>query len=89
MMIQLELQLCKCHYLQMWIHSHCIFIPSGVGGMDSAKACNAMLDGMASAIMNLKPNTLSLIRIVILQQPIFQAFKLVMNIWEWEVIVLA
>lgn len=43
--------------------------------MNSVKACKAMLDGMAMAITDLKPNFLSVIRIVILQQPVFQAFR--------------
>ncbi|XP_049423907.1 protein mono-ADP-ribosyltransferase PARP14-like isoform X1 [Epinephelus fuscoguttatus] len=50
-------------------------INTGIGGMDSVKACKAMLDGMTSAITDLKPNSLKLIRIVIIQQPIFQAFR--------------
>lgn len=50
-------------------------INTGVAGMDPAKACKAMLDGMTSAITDLKPNSLRLIRIVILQQPVFQAFR--------------
>lgn len=71
-------------YFWMWINSKCIYIPLGVAGMDSAKACNAMLDGIASAIRDLKPNSLSLIRIVILQQPVFQAFKLVKNLVQQQ-----
>ncbi|XP_042257467.1 protein mono-ADP-ribosyltransferase PARP14-like [Thunnus maccoyii] len=50
-------------------------INTGVAGMDSIQACKAMLDGMASAITDLKPTSLSLIRIVILQQQVFQAFR--------------
>ncbi|XP_044040522.1 protein mono-ADP-ribosyltransferase PARP14-like isoform X2 [Siniperca chuatsi] len=50
-------------------------INTGLAGMDSAKACKAMLDGITSAITGLKPNSLSLIRIVILRQPVFQAFR--------------
>lgn len=52
-----------------------IHIPAGAAGMDSVKACKAMLDGMTSAITDLKPKSLLLIRIVILQQPVFQAFR--------------
>lgn len=48
--------------------------------MDSDKACKAMLDGMTSAITDLKPNSLTLIRIVILQQPVFQAFRSDINL---------
>ncbi|KAM9335537.1 protein mono-ADP-ribosyltransferase PARP14-like [Symphorus nematophorus] len=50
-------------------------INTGVAGMDPVRACKAMLDGMTSAITDLKPKSLSLIRIVILQQPVFQAFR--------------
>ncbi|KAG7496605.1 poly [ADP-ribose] polymerase 14-like [Solea senegalensis] len=50
-------------------------VSTGLGGMDSVRACKAMLDGMAAEIRDLKPNSLSLIRIVILQQPIFQVFR--------------
>ncbi|XP_075948577.1 protein mono-ADP-ribosyltransferase PARP14-like isoform X1 [Anarhichas minor] len=50
-------------------------INTGVAGMNSDKACKAMLDGMTSAISDLKPNSLTLIRIVILQQSVFQAFR--------------
>uniref|UniRef100_A0A4W6EF05 Macro domain-containing protein n=1 Tax=Lates calcarifer TaxID=8187 RepID=A0A4W6EF05_LATCA len=50
-------------------------INTGAAGMNSVKACKAMLDGMAMAITDLKPNFLSVIRIVILQQPVFQAFR--------------
>lgn len=68
----------------MLINNHYIYILSGLAGVDFAKACNAMLDGMASAIRDLKSNSLSLIRIVILQQPVFQAFKLVMNLTQQQ-----
>ncbi|XP_071767024.2 protein mono-ADP-ribosyltransferase PARP14-like isoform X1 [Centroberyx gerrardi] len=50
-------------------------INTGAAGMDSDTACKAMLDGMASAVRDLNPNFVSLIRIVILQQPVFQAFR--------------
>ncbi|XP_041841507.1 protein mono-ADP-ribosyltransferase PARP14-like isoform X2 [Melanotaenia boesemani] len=50
-------------------------INTGAAGMDSVKACKAMLDGMAAALTDLKPNSLTLIRIIIMQQPIFQAFR--------------
>ncbi|KAM6960083.1 protein mono-ADP-ribosyltransferase PARP14-like isoform 2-T2 [Tautogolabrus adspersus] len=50
-------------------------INTGAAGVDFVKACKAMLDGMTSAITDLKPNSLSLIRIVILEQPVFQAFR--------------
>ncbi|KAM9836729.1 protein mono-ADP-ribosyltransferase PARP14-like [Aulostomus maculatus] len=50
-------------------------INTGVGGMDFGKACKAMLDGMASAITDLKPTSLSLIRIIIWQQEVFTAFR--------------
>ncbi|XP_051800003.1 protein mono-ADP-ribosyltransferase PARP14-like [Acanthochromis polyacanthus] len=50
-------------------------VNTGAAGMDADKACRAMLDGMSSAIQDLKPSSLSLIRIVILQLPVFQAFR--------------
>ncbi|XP_040886837.1 protein mono-ADP-ribosyltransferase PARP14-like [Toxotes jaculatrix] len=50
-------------------------INTGAAGMDPIKACKAMLDGMALAIQNLTPSHLSLIRIVILQAHVFQAFR--------------
>ncbi|XP_028261577.1 protein mono-ADP-ribosyltransferase PARP14-like isoform X2 [Parambassis ranga] len=50
-------------------------INTGAAGMDYAKACKAMLDGMATAVNDLKPNSLSLIRIVIFKQPVFQSFR--------------
>uniref|UniRef100_UPI0037E93301 protein mono-ADP-ribosyltransferase PARP14-like n=1 Tax=Semicossyphus pulcher TaxID=241346 RepID=UPI0037E93301 len=50
-------------------------INTGAAGVDSLKACKAMLDGMTSAITDSNPNSLSLIRIVILEQPVFQAFR--------------
>nr|XP_019961820.1 PREDICTED: poly [ADP-ribose] polymerase 14-like isoform X1 [Paralichthys olivaceus] len=50
-------------------------INTGEAGMDSVTASKAMLDGMASAVRDMKPNSLSLIRIVILQQPVFQVFR--------------
>lgn len=34
-----------------------------------------MLDGIAAAIAKMKPSSLSLIRIVIMEQPVFQAFR--------------
>ncbi|XP_074555195.1 protein mono-ADP-ribosyltransferase PARP14-like [Halichoeres trimaculatus] len=50
-------------------------INTGAAGMDLNAACKAMLDGLTSAITDLKPNSLSLIRIVILEQAVFQAFR--------------
>ncbi|CAB1426985.1 unnamed protein product [Pleuronectes platessa] len=50
-------------------------INTGVAGLDSGRACKAMLDGMASAVRDLKLTSLSLIRIVVLQQPVFQVFR--------------
>lgn len=50
-------------------------INTGAAGMDSAKACKAMLDGMAAALRDLKPNSLTLIRVIIMQQPVFLAFR--------------
>ncbi|KAM4612170.1 protein mono-ADP-ribosyltransferase PARP14-like [Polymixia lowei] len=50
-------------------------INTGSAGMDFSKACKAMLDSIASAVRVLNPNSLSLIRIVMLQQSVFQAFR--------------
>ncbi|KAM3857569.1 protein mono-ADP-ribosyltransferase PARP14-like [Diretmus argenteus] len=50
-------------------------INTGAAGMNFDTACKAMLDGMASAVRDLNPNVLSLIRIVILQPPVFQKFR--------------
>ncbi|XP_069014966.1 protein mono-ADP-ribosyltransferase PARP14-like [Embiotoca jacksoni] len=50
-------------------------INTGQAGMDPNEASKAMLDGMSSAITELKPRSLSLIRIVIFQQMVFQAFR--------------
>ncbi|KAM4565197.1 protein mono-ADP-ribosyltransferase PARP14-like [Fundulus diaphanus] len=50
-------------------------VNTGQAGMDAGEACKAMLDGMASAIREINPNSLSLIRIVILLKPVFQAFR--------------
>ncbi|XP_069564028.1 protein mono-ADP-ribosyltransferase PARP14-like [Brachyistius frenatus] len=50
-------------------------INTGQAGMDPDEASKAMLDGMSSAITELKPRSLSLIRIVIFQQMVFQAFR--------------
>ncbi|KAF3697760.1 Poly [ADP-ribose] polymerase 14 [Channa argus] len=50
-------------------------VNTGAAGMDSDKACKAMLDGLTLAISDLKPISLSLIRIVILQQQVFRSFK--------------
>ncbi|XP_034020346.1 protein mono-ADP-ribosyltransferase PARP14-like isoform X2 [Thalassophryne amazonica] len=50
-------------------------INTGAGGMDSDKACKAMLDGLAAAILDLTPNVFSLIRIIIFQEQVFCAFR--------------
>ncbi|XP_061566313.1 protein mono-ADP-ribosyltransferase PARP14-like isoform X2 [Cololabis saira] len=50
-------------------------VSTGEGSVDAAEACKAMLDGMTGAITDLKPKSVSLIRIVILLQPVFQAFR--------------
>ncbi|KAK2862936.1 hypothetical protein Q5P01_002469 [Channa striata] len=50
-------------------------VNTGAAGMDFARACKAMLDGIALAISELNPQSLSLIRIVILKQSVFHAFK--------------
>uniref|UniRef100_A0A8C6T9V8 Poly [ADP-ribose] polymerase n=1 Tax=Neogobius melanostomus TaxID=47308 RepID=A0A8C6T9V8_9GOBI len=49
---------------------------AGIGKMDYGIAGKAMLDGMASVITEMKPKCLSLIRIVILQQPVFDLKKI-------------
>ncbi|XP_029931738.1 protein mono-ADP-ribosyltransferase PARP14-like isoform X2 [Myripristis murdjan] len=54
-------------------------INTGAAGMDFDSASKAMLDGMASAVRDLNPNVLSLIRIVILQRPVFLAFRSVLE----------
>ncbi|CAJ1085947.1 protein mono-ADP-ribosyltransferase PARP14-like isoform X1 [Xyrichtys novacula] len=51
-------------------------INTGAARMDYFTACKAMLDGMTAAITDLKPKSLSLIRIVILDQAVYQAFRL-------------
>ncbi|KAF3837265.1 hypothetical protein F7725_004729 [Dissostichus mawsoni] len=50
-------------------------VNTGAAHMDLTKACKALLDGMTSAITDLKPSCLKLIRIVIFQQSVFQAFR--------------
>ncbi|CAJ1085948.1 protein mono-ADP-ribosyltransferase PARP14-like isoform X2 [Xyrichtys novacula] len=50
-------------------------INTGAGGLDSVTACKAMLDGMTEAITDLYPKSLSLIRIVILDKAVYQAFR--------------
>lgn len=51
-------------------------INTGHGGMDATKACKAMLDGIATAIRDLNPQSLSLIRIVVMQPAVFKAFRI-------------
>lgn len=43
--------------------------------MDPAKAAKALLDGIASAVTDLKPSSLSLVRIVVLKQTVLAAFR--------------
>ncbi|KAM9401103.1 protein mono-ADP-ribosyltransferase PARP14-like [Salvelinus alpinus] len=50
-------------------------VNTGAARADSGSVCKAMLDGMASSVRDLSPNILSVIRIVVLQRPVFQAFK--------------
>ncbi|XP_076018631.1 protein mono-ADP-ribosyltransferase PARP14-like isoform X2 [Genypterus blacodes] len=50
-------------------------INTGGAGLNFVKACKAMLDGMEQAITKMKPTILSLIRVVILQQNVFHAFR--------------
>ncbi|XP_036072515.1 protein mono-ADP-ribosyltransferase PARP14-like [Oryzias melastigma] len=50
-------------------------VNTGEAGMDPAKACRAMLDGIAAALQHQKPNSLVLVCIVIIQKEIFEAFR--------------
>ncbi|XP_029610115.1 protein mono-ADP-ribosyltransferase PARP14-like [Salmo trutta] len=50
-------------------------VNTGAARADSGSVCKAMLDGMASSVRDLSPSILSVIRIVMLQRPVFQAFK--------------
>ncbi|XP_012712444.2 protein mono-ADP-ribosyltransferase PARP14 [Fundulus heteroclitus] len=50
-------------------------VNTGQGGLSAENASKAMLDGMASTIRDMNPTSLSLIRIVIMQQAVFQAFR--------------
>uniref|UniRef100_A0AAV2KNC3 Macro domain-containing protein n=1 Tax=Knipowitschia caucasica TaxID=637954 RepID=A0AAV2KNC3_KNICA len=46
-----------------------------IGGMNHSTVSKAMLDAMVTAITELNPKFLSLIRIVILPQPVYDAFR--------------
>ncbi|RVE60262.1 hypothetical protein OJAV_G00179280 [Oryzias javanicus] len=50
-------------------------VNTGQAGMDLAKACRAMLDGIAAALQNQKPNSLGLVCIVIIQKNVFEVFR--------------
>lgn len=50
-------------------------VNTGAARADSGSVCKAMLDGMASSVRDLSPNILSVIRVVMLQRPVFQAFR--------------
>ncbi|KAK7910394.1 hypothetical protein WMY93_015078 [Mugilogobius chulae] len=50
-------------------------INTGIGQMNHDAASKAMLNALATAITELKPKSVSQIRIVILLQPIFNAFR--------------
>ncbi|XP_032438306.1 protein mono-ADP-ribosyltransferase PARP15-like [Xiphophorus hellerii] len=50
-------------------------INTGQGDMNSAEACKAMLDGVESAIRDMRPYSLSLIRIIMLRKSVFKAFR--------------
>ncbi|XP_032438279.1 protein mono-ADP-ribosyltransferase PARP14-like [Xiphophorus hellerii] len=50
-------------------------VNTGRGKMSPNVAATAMLDGLASTIRDMNPTSLSVIRIVILQQPVFQGFR--------------
>ncbi|XP_072314828.1 protein mono-ADP-ribosyltransferase PARP14-like [Eucyclogobius newberryi] len=50
-------------------------INTGIGQMDLGKASKAMLDAMTAAIRELNPKSVAVINIVILLQPVFDAFR--------------
>ncbi|XP_033839348.1 protein mono-ADP-ribosyltransferase PARP14-like [Periophthalmus magnuspinnatus] len=50
-------------------------INTGIGQMDHGAASRAMLDALAAAITELSPKSVSVIRIVILLQPVFSVFR--------------
>ncbi|KAM4565127.1 protein mono-ADP-ribosyltransferase PARP14-like [Fundulus diaphanus] len=50
-------------------------VGTGQGGLSPENASKAMLDGMASTIRDMNPTSLSLVRIVIMQEVVFQAFR--------------
>ncbi|XP_047241013.1 protein mono-ADP-ribosyltransferase PARP14-like isoform X1 [Girardinichthys multiradiatus] len=50
-------------------------INTGQGRLSSVDASKAMLDGLASTIRDMNPVSLSLIRVVILQQAVFKDFR--------------
>ncbi|XP_014877743.1 poly [ADP-ribose] polymerase 14-like [Poecilia latipinna] len=50
-------------------------VNTGQGTLTPKEAAKAMLDGLASTIRDMNPTSLSVIRIVILQEPIFQGFR--------------
>ncbi|XP_007542434.1 poly [ADP-ribose] polymerase 14-like [Poecilia formosa] len=50
-------------------------INTGQAGMLFGESCKAMLDGMAVAVKEMNPDFVSLIRIVILEKQVFQAFR--------------
>uniref|UniRef100_A0A671UH22 Poly [ADP-ribose] polymerase n=1 Tax=Sparus aurata TaxID=8175 RepID=A0A671UH22_SPAAU len=57
-----------------------IAIPCISSGLFGVPVDLSMLDGMTSAITDVKPKSVSLIRIVILQQQVFQAFRSHINL---------
>ncbi|KAM4714714.1 protein mono-ADP-ribosyltransferase PARP14-like [Anableps anableps] len=50
-------------------------INTGQGKLNPSDAAKAMLDGLASTIRDMNPTSLLLIRIIILQQEVFQVFR--------------
>ncbi|XP_062305075.1 protein mono-ADP-ribosyltransferase PARP14-like [Osmerus eperlanus] len=50
-------------------------VNTGAGGIDSVTVCRAMMGGLVCAVRKLTPKTLCLVRVVILQDNIFQAFR--------------
>ncbi|PWA30420.1 hypothetical protein CCH79_00020672 [Gambusia affinis] len=50
-------------------------VNTGLGTLTPKQAATAMLDGLASTIRDMNPTSLSVVRIVILEQTVFQGFR--------------
>ncbi|XP_010864243.2 protein mono-ADP-ribosyltransferase PARP14 [Esox lucius] len=50
-------------------------VNTGAAGLNASSVCQAMLDGMVSAVMRPSSTTLTVIRIVMIKRPIFEAFR--------------